>query len=291
MAKTNINKEFNINDYKEDIDKYVKERVEKESSSTLIKFYKKKLRNKSIMIFIEFVLILILLGGGVVGFYYLYNDGYFNKYGSIIKKSEKPVNNEPINNNNNNNTNNKQDENDKLESLVRKYSYLLDNVIIDTKTDYLTEFFSGNLTNELKEYLAFQLINKTYITSDGSSSYFDAEILKRAYKELFGENIEFTNFKVNGAHYKYLKNKDLFISTTLSTNGNKIEREITNIEEKGNLVTITTTEGYIKNNKLYNILSNKEIKDYKKNDKLSKYTKKLNVVKYTFNKDILVGIK
>ena len=286
MAKTNSN--FDINDYKNEIDKYIKERVEKESSSTLVKFYKKRLRNKTIIILIELLIIIALIGGGVVGCIFLYHDGYFNKYDFVIKKTDKPISNETIPDNK---ETNKDDEKNKLNELVNKYSYLLDNINIDTKSEYLTEFYSGNLTNELKEYLAIQLINNTYITTEDNSSYFEAELLKRAYKELFNEILEYSDFKYDGASYKYLRNKDMFISTTLSTKGNKIIKEITNIEEKDNNVIITTTEAYIKDNKLYNILTNKEISGYKKTDKISKYSKKLNLVKYTFNNDYLISIK
>ena len=287
MAKTNNNDNFNINDYKDQIDKYIKERVEKESSSEAVKFYKKRLRNKNIIILIEFLLILICISSIVVSVVYLYHDGYFNKYELKVKNNEKPVNND-INNNSNDE---KKDTKDKLDGLINKYSYLLDDILLDTKCDYLSEFYSGNLTNELKEYLSFQLINKNNITSDDTSSYFEADLLNNAYKELFGSNLEYSNFKFDGASYKYLKLKDMFISTSLSTEGNKIIKEIINIEEKDNKVVITTTEAYIKDNKLYNVLSNKEIVEYKKDEKISKYSKRLNIVKYTFNNNYLESIK
>ena len=283
MAKNN-NEGFNINDYKSEIDKYIKERVEKEASSESIKYYKRRLGSKTATIIIEFIIILCLLCLSGVECYLLYQEGYFNKYETAIKKNEKPVNTET-------NTETNTEEKNKLNELVNKYSYLVDNIIIDTKCDYLSEYYGGNLTNELKEYLSFQIINKDYITNDESSSYFDSELLRRAYRELFADNLTFTDFKVNGANYKFLNNKEMFISTSLSTKGHKIIKEITNIEEKDYKVIITTTEGYIKDNKLYNVLSNKEITDYKKDEKISKYSKKLNTVKYTFNNEILESIK
>lgn len=284
MAKTNSDN-FNINDYKDQIDKYIKERVEKETSTEAIKYYKKRLRNKTIAIVVEFILILVLLCSLVVGGIYLYQDGYFNKFNNGVSRTEKPVIN------NDQTDDNKQEEINKLDLLVNKYSYLLDDININTKSEYLTEFYSGNLTIELKEYLAFQLIKDDYIINDESSSYFDADLLRRAYRELFGDNLEPIDFKYNGANYKYIKTKEMFISTSLSAKGNKIVKEITNIEEKEGRIIITTTEGYFKDNKLYNVLSNKEITDYKKDDKISKYTKKLNTVKYTFNREILESIK
>ena len=282
MAKTNKD-DFNINDYKDQIDKYIKERVDKEAASSAVKYYKKRLRNKSIIIFIEFIIIVGLITAGVFGMIHLYNDGYFI-YDIKIQKKENPVNNDVA-------PENKDDNKVKIDELVNKYSYLLDNLNIDTKCEYLSDYYNGNLSKELKEYLAYQLINKDYIITDDSSSYFDAELLGRAYKELFNDTLEYSDFKHNGFKYKYIKAKDMFISTSLSTSGIKIIKEITNIEEKDNKVVITTTEGYIKDNKLYNVLNNKEISDYKKEDKISKYSKKLNVVKYTFNNNYLESIK
>ena len=287
---TNTNekeKEFNINDYKDQIDKYIKERVEKEASGNAVKYYKKKVRNKNIAIFIEFIIIVALLCAGAAGLYFFYNEGCLG----TIRYERKDNSSQNNNSNENNNTENKDDDKKKLDDLINKYSYLLDNVNIDTKSDYLTEYYSGNLTNELKEYLSYQLINKNNIISDSNSSYFDAELLINSYKNLFGNSIELSDFKYNGASYKYLKNKEMFISTSLSTEGNKIIKEITNVEESDNKVIITTTEGYIKDDKLYNVLSNKEITDYKKDDKISKYTKKLNTVKYTFSNEYLESIK
>lgn len=285
MEKNN-KQEFNINDYKDQIDKYIKERVEKETASEAVKFYKKRLRNKNLAIFVEFIIILVLLGSLVAGAIYLYHDGYFDKYTLKINRSEKPVvsnDEKPVEN--------VDEKKNKLSELVNKYSYLLEDINIDTKSEYLTEYYSGNLTTELKEFLAYQLINKDYITKDNNSSYFEGQLLKAAYKELFGEVLECVDFKYDGAFYKYLKANDMFISTSLPTPGNSIVKEITNIEEKDGKVIITTTEGYFKDNKLYNVLSKKEITDYKKDEKISKYSKKLNIVKYTFSDDVLESIK
>ena len=311
MAKINNEEEnktaFDINEYKEEIDKYIKERIgiesekekdeidkyikeriEKESSFNSIKFYRRKIRNKNIAVFIEFIIIVFILGTLVVENIYLYNQGYLGKF-YYEKNENKPVNN------NDNNSNNKQDKKEeekaRILELINKYSYLIENIHLDTKSEYLTEYYSGNLTNELKEHLAFSLINNSNNSSDESSSYFDAELLKNAYNKLFSSELEYTDFKYDGASYKYIKAKDLFISTAISTTGNKIVKEIINVEEKDNGVIITTVEAYIKDNKLYNVLSNKEITDYKKDEKISKYVKKLNTVKYVFSNGLLESIK
>ena len=280
----NKEKDFNINDYKSEIDKYIKERVEKESASNSVKLYKRQLRNKSIAIFIEFIIIVCLLITGAYCAYYLYKDGYFDNKINILdnQKSNKPTNNDvPVN----------KEDGPTLDELVNKYSSLLDNFSIDTKCDYINDFYNGNLTDEIKEYFTYQLFDKDDIIIDDTSSFFDSNILIKAYKLLFNDDLKLTSFKYNGISYKYLESKNMFISTSLPTSGTKIIKEITNIEEKNDNVIITTTEGYIKDNKLYNILTNKEITEYKKDEKISKYSKKLNVVTYTFNNKYLISIK
>ena len=117
------------------------------------------------------------MGTLVVENIYLYNQGYLGKF-YYEKNENKPVNN------NDNNSNNKQDKKEeekaRILELINKYSYLIENIHLDTKSEYLTEYYSGNLTNELKEHLAFSLINNSNNSSDESSSYFDAELLKNA---------------------------------------------------------------------------------------------------------------
>ena len=78
-------------------------------------------------------------------------------------------------------------------------------------------------------------------------------------------------------------------NTILSKEKPNIKREIVSIAESDDKVVITTIEGLVKNKKLYNIVNNEEVKDYKK-DSLSNYKKYLNEVTYIFNNEKLIGI-
>ena len=144
-----VKKEFNINDYKPEIDSYIKERVDKEASSNMVKFYKKRLRNKNVIIIIDTIIIIVLILFIIYSACFLYYKGYLN---NLI-------------NNNNNNTEDvvkkdeQQDNTKSLEELSKKYSYLIDKVKIDVNSDYLANFYEGNLTPELKEYLSYRLID------------------------------------------------------------------------------------------------------------------------------------
>ena len=66
-----------------------------------------------------------------------------------------------------------------------------------------------------------------------------------------------------------------------------IERVITNVKEDGDKVVIECIEGVIKDGKLYNILTSKEIA---KDSKLKNHEKDLTKVVYTFNNGKLESI-
>ena len=78
-------------------------------------------------------------------------------------------------------------------------------------------------------------------------------------------------------------------SLLTKTNTN-IKREIIDVKIKDNEVNIVTVEGLVKDNKLYNVLSNQEITEYK-GDNIINYRDKLNQLTYTFDNKKLSRIK
>ena len=285
-------KTVNIKDYKAEIDKYVKERVEIESASQSVKLLKKQLKSKKVSSGIKSFIILCLLACIGYGAYYLYKDGYFDE-----NKNEKcncPVNNckstttekvDPVDPS-------KDKKETKLTDLVKEYGYLLDNIKFDANSNYTRDFYNGNLTDELKEYLAFKLVDEELIESDEDSSYFELDSLSVAYAKLYSEKLSPVTFKYNNAVYKYLSSKEMFVANTKANDVKEITKEIIDIEVDDDKVIITTVEGYINpNNKLYNILSNKEIGSYKNGQELSKHKNKLNTVKYVFEDEYLVDLE
>ena len=284
---------LNIKDYKEQIDKYAKERVEVEASSQTVKSLKKQLSSKKCASAIKSFIILCLLACIGYGIYYLYKDGYFdeNKKSSECNCSETKCN---IKDDDNTKTNDKKDsdikEEDSFEKVKEKYSYLLDNITFDLNSNYTRDYYNGNLTNELKEYLAYKLIDKENIITDEDSSYFELSDLEEAYGLLFNEKLEPTSFKYNNALYSYIESKEMFIANAKANEDKVVTKEIIDIAVNGKDITITTVEGYLLNNKLYNILTNKKITSYKAGSSLAKYKSKLNVIKYTFNDEHLVSI-
>ena len=281
---------FNLNDYKKEIDSYIKERVEAESASQSVKLLKKQLKSKKISSGIKSFIILCLLACIGSGVYYLYNDGYFDK-DEKVKECDCPKNKCDVPDDNKKDVEPKKDETKTLDELKEEYSYLLDNIIFDANSNYTSDYYKGNLTTEIKEYLAYKLIDPEDIISDEDSIYFESTVLEAAYQKLFNDEIELKNFKYNNAVYTYLQPKDMFISNSKPNTDRIISREIIDIKESKDSVTITCVEGFIDGkNKLYNILTNKEVKGYKPSDSLTKYQSKLNVISYTFEDDYLVNI-
>ena len=297
--KERVNEEtkkgINIKEYKDQIDKYTKERVEVETSSQTVKTLKKELSSKKASSGIKTFIILCLLACIGYGLYYLYEDGYFDekKNGTSCNCSETKCN---VDDDNNNKTvdpkNDPKKEEDSFEKTKEKYSYLLENITFDVNSNYTRDYYSGNLTNELKEYLAYKLIDKDNIISDDDSSYFELSDLETAYNMLFNEKLNPTSFKYNNALFSYLESKEMYIANSSPNEEKLITKEIADIEVNGKDITITTVEGYVADNgRLYNVLTNKRVTSYKSGDSLVKYKNKLNTVKYTFSDEHLVSIE
>ena len=288
--ETESKKNLNLKDYKAEIDKYVKERVEIESASQSVKMLKKQLHSKKVGSAIKSFIILCLLACIGYGIYYLYQDGYFDENKGVKcpvnNCTSKPVTTDPTN------PQTTKKPTLSLDELKVKYAYLLDTVIFDANSNYTRDYYSGNLTNEIKLYLSYKLLGEEDVITSDDSSYFDASSLESSYKKLFDDKINLTSFKYNNASYVYLPGKEIYMTNNKPNEVKNITREIIDITvDDDNNIIITCVEGYINdNNKLYNILTNKEISSYKSSDSIEKYKDRLNVIKYVFNDNYLVNL-
>ena len=120
---------------------------------------------------------------------------------------------------------------------------------------------------------------------------FSDAILKASYEELFTDNYRSISFNYNGNQIRYINKLNSYITNEIikKTDSN-IKREIINIKVDNNKISITTVEGLIKDDKLYNVKDNKEISEYKK-DNIINYQDKLNKLTYTFENEKLLNIK
>ena len=167
----------------------------------------------------------------------------------------------------------------------------MDNILINEKSKYITDYYNGNLTNELKNYLTLNKINIAELSIEEECNIIDESEFIKKYNELFTSEYQSISFDYNGTKLKYIKKLESYISDTILTESKtNIKREIINIETKDDEVMITTIEGIVKKDKLYNVTTSKEVTSYKQ-DSLKNYESKLNKVTYTFKDNKLINIK
>ena len=277
-----------INNIKEELTDYINIQIKKNFTEEVEKANKRLIREKNKKIFTRNLIIIILLFIIAFLLYLLYDNHYFDKYFNSCKVEE-------VINSTNNTINNTTEEEQKvvktLDELKKEYGYLLDNILINEKSKYITDYYNGNLTNELKNYLTLNKINIAELSIEEECNIIDESEFIKKYNELFTSEYQSISFDYNGTKLKYIKKLESYISDTILTESKtNIKREIINIETKDDEVMITTIEGIVKKDKLYNVTTSKEVTSYKQ-DSLKNYESKLNKVTYTFKDNKLINIK
>ena len=275
--KVESNEEININidKIKDELNNHIDEKIKKE----IDKNYKKLIRLKSKKILVKNIIIILL---SIVVLYLLYllkEADYFDKY-FIDEKIESEVIVDKS----------KYDEKSIIEEELKdKYSYLLEKIVIDENSDYLNEYYNGNLSSELKKYLALNLLNIENFTYD-DYILIENDILKEKYNELFEANYLESDFKYDNNLLKYISKLKIYMSDKLFTNKQtNIKREIINISQNNNSIYITTLEALVKDNRVYNIITHEKLGHYNKT--LDEYKDKINKITYEFKNEKLVNIK
>ena len=295
-TKDNILLEEKIdgNKIKEELEHYVDEKINKSFIEEIDKANRRLIREKSRKIIWKNIVILILLA--LCGFllYLLFSNNYFDKY---FNKSE-----------NESSEQEKKEENDikpsptpnptptatpkvpTLDELKKEYGSLLDNYYVTDSSSYLTDFYSGNLSDNLKKYMTLNTFDFDKIKKEDDYQMIDNEEFKDAYEKLFSDEYEPSSFDYDDNKIRYVSKMESYMTEELlHKEDNLIKREIINITKDGNIVIIETVEGIVKDNKLYEIINNTEIEDYKE-DSLIKYKDKLNKVIYTFKDNKLAKL-
>ncbi len=265
---------------KKELQEYIDEQMSKTQLGEIEKANKRLIREKNKKIASKNMIIIILLViiGGLV--FLLYDDGYFDKFIKEEKKS----------NVENKITTPKKEKEVTLDDLKDKYGYLLNNIYISDSSNYLEEYYNGDLTTELKNSLALNLVNFDKLEEDEDSNIIPSDILEDTYKGIFNDKYENKSFKYNDNKLKYVSKLDSYITgDILEKDDTNIKREITNIEVDKKIVKITTIEGKVVDNKVFNILEDKELGDY--NDNLGNYYDDLNKITYIFNDKKLESIE
>ena len=272
---------------KDELKKYVDEKIRTELIEGIERTNKRVIREKNRTIAIKNLFMIVLFIVVIFLLYLLNSVNYFDKYlntktstdvveikNNEVKEEEKEEKKEPT-----------------LDELKNVYSYLLGNVILNENSKYVEEYYNGELVPELKRYLALSTIDFDTITNETNYSIITDDTLKSAYNELFTDEYIGGDFEYNGANIRYIDKLLSYItSMPLEKSISNIKREIVDITVKDGEVKITTIEGLVIDNKLYNILTKEEIKAYKK-DTLVNYKDELNTITYDFLDGKLIGIK
>lgn len=257
----------------EKLAKYIEEKVEIEVKKAVDASTKKLIRHKNIVIIKRDIIILLLIAAYIFLCYNLYNTNYFDKYFNRNNNSQEIESIiEPV----------ESKETEESNSLIDEYSYLLDNFMINEDSKYIKDYYKGNLSDELRLYLSINALRM------GSSSgeeieYLDEDDLEEAYNSIFKGDVINKSFEYNDCKFKYLDKKDLYILDGEIIKKTNIQKEIINAYESNNQIILETVEGVINKDKLYNINTNKELKEYE-GDSLKNYKENLTNLRYIFDK-------
>lgn len=266
----------------DNLNDYMKHRIDKGVSESIEKANKKIIRYKNGIIIKRDIVIVILL---VVCFflgYNLYNvsnikiDIYRERKTAEGKNSQK----KNVRNTEEETESNNEEDND-LKEKKEKYSALVNKYVLKDDSIYIKDFYDGKLSDEMKLYIAFNGLESDKIDLDEDTTSVDNQNLKEEFEKLFDSEYKAKSFKYNNLNFKYLSSKEIYIADgKLSKKKSLIEKEIFGIKEDDNLV-VTTVEGKLEDGKLYNILSNSEISNYD-GGSLTEYESSLTKVEYTF---------
>ena len=283
--------EVDLDEIKEELTDYVDNKMTKHFSSEIDKYSKMVIRDKSRKIFFKNVIIIFLLAVICFLVFLLYKSEFFDKYLSHNNNQSKEV----ISTNDNNNNNGEEENKEKnkkeeikaptLEELKEKYSKYLDLVYINENSEYITNYYEGSLTKELKSYLAFNLFDLNSISKEDMYSIINVEDIGKSYNILFSESYTPISFKYNQVDINYLTQLNNFISLKDITKAkSNIVREIIDIKDNEESYSISTVEGLIIDESLYNVVTKEEIEEYN-NDNVVNYKDRLTKLKYTFDKN------
>ena len=269
---------IDIDTLRKEMTSYINDQVKKGFSVELERSHKRLIREKNRkIIFRDLIIILLLALCGYLS-YRLYTTGYFDKYLIKTTKEDKKV--EKKENTQEEPKNNKPS----LDDLKEEYSKYLNRICINENSKYIKEYYDGNMTVELKNYITLNSIDSSNISDEDEYSIISEEAFKNVYETIFTDEYTSKSFNYNGIEVKFISAMKSYITDkVLEKEDSNIKREIIDIDNTDD-IKITTVEGLIKDKKLYNVVTNEEVKNYD-NKNLSTYEDDLTKVTYTFNKD------
>lgn len=267
-------------------EKVFEDRFRKEFVQELDKANKKLLREKNLKIMFKNIFLILFFGIILLLLYLLYTEHYFDQYFGGEKRIDKSNIEEK--------TNHKDDvveAEPTLEELIGEYGSYIDSYVISSTSSYVEDFYNGNITDEIRNYMALNSVSFESLDVEDDYNIFDFEILEEACEKLFDSKCSKKSFDYNGNKVRYFKKLDSFITNNLLTRDeNPIRREIIDIKVDGKKVSITTVEGIVVDGGLYSVSPSTLIRDYE-NEPLKDNLEELNKVVYNFENQKLINVK
>lgn len=240
--KKEIKETIDVEKLKGELKDFITLEIKNNFNTEVEKANKRLIREKNKKIFIKNIVIIVLLL--VIGYllYMLYDTGSFDKFFNHNNSNTNNNTNEVINKNDNDPKKEEVHE-PTLEELTDKYGYLLEKYYINEKSEYLDDYFNGNLTTELKNYITLTNIDSEKINSEEEISAITDEAFKSEYESLFDDDYEAKSFTYNGNEIKYVTFMKSYISDKIiDSNSTKIDRMVTDIKVNGDTVIFETVE-------------------------------------------------
>ena len=234
---TKISKELEKN-----VSSKINETIKKEFIEEVEKANKKVIREKNRKIVArDIIIILLLLLSGYLTFI-LYQEHYFDKFFSHSSEVKEKKNET------------KKEEKEKeevveekgptLEDLKEKYASLLNPFKISELSIYTNDYYKGNLTNELRNYISLSELDLKNLEIEEDYNVIQEEQLEKEHNKLFNAKYQSINFVYNGNKVRYLNKMNSFITDSiLEKEESHIKREIIDIVEDNKTISITTVEG------------------------------------------------
>lgn len=268
-----------LNEVKQEVLDYAKERIDVEIQNSIKKLEKKIYKKRTFTLLKRNLFIILLLV--IIGYlmYELYHTGYFNQF-IVPVEIEKQMNEEKES------TILETPAEDQLteqkDALIKRHQNAFKNFIISENSSSIADLYNGNLSEDVKITFAMNQFDKTKFTEEEDMLLLNEIDLNALFEELFNTSFEHKTFTFNGESYRYLKSQQMYLVASYKKEKSNIQREIVDVKEDGDNVIITTVEAIVDKDKVSNILTKKEVAEYKDKKSIISNKEKLNQLVYTF---------
>lgn len=290
-----LDKKVDTESIKNELKEYVDEQINKTFIDELDKANRKLIRekNKKIVWRNIFIVILLLIIGFLLFVMYHYNffDRFFNKEPDVVEKDDnKEKEDKPEEKKEEEKEKKEEKKEPTLEELKKEYGSLLENYYVTDSSIYLSDFYDAKLNSDMMKYMTINSFDFSTFTKEEDYNIIKESTFQTMFQKLFDEEYTPSTFNYDENKIRYVKQMESYMSESIILREeNNIVREIKDIKIDDGRVNITTIEGVIKDNKLYNVITNEEITDYK-GDSLLKYENKLNKLIYRFKDGKLLSL-